>query len=260
MCVFKRDSPTLYGVYIAISTMNCNAVEGKQTLISMFSQMLEKRKFIFEQEAEDFVPITTSEYEDLIKNTGEQITAPSFEMLELKKTGFFFPHHRVKRKIIDIKIPGEKLPCTKNYQASKTMGPGTIYFFCVQHEKCIGFIVLDKPESLRIISHTLLTRFELMPELVLYDNGCNLNEYVLNRFPKSFKNTRIMVDGFHYNSHINCSPSYDASAHPEITREINTSLLEQKNSRFAKMKWTSPFLKLDTFMSKLRYSAMVINK
>lgn len=172
---------------------------------------------------------------------------------------FFFPEHKVKRRISDIRIPGEKFSCTKNYQPAKTMGPGTIYFFCVEHQKCIGFIVLHKPESLRIITHTLLTRFETMPEIILYDNGCNLNEYILNRYPNEFKHTRILVDGFHFNSHVNCSPSYDSSALPEVTKNLNTSLLEQKNSRFAKMKWTSPFCKLSTFMSKLRYSAMIIN-
>lgn len=221
---------------------------------------MSKRDYIYNHHNEtNTTPITENEYENLIKNTGENVTATCFELMELYKTGFFFPNYKVKRLITEIKIPGEKFSCSKNYQTCKTMGPGTIYFFCVEHEKCIGFIVLSKPESLKIITHTLLTRFDIMPDCILYDNGCNLNEYILNRYPYEFRNTRILVDGFHFNSHSNCSPSYDASSLPELTQKINTSLLEQKNSRFSKMKSTSPFLKLNTFMSKLRYSAMIIN-
>lgn len=260
LSILKRESPTLYGVYVTIISLHQNILQAKEALINVFVELINKRKYIYENHNETHTEsITETEYEGLIRNTGENISAPCFELTELWKTGFFFPEYKVKRRISDIKIPGEQFPCTKNYQPGKTMGPGTIYFFCVEHQKCIGFIVLHKPESLRIITHTLLTRFEIMPEIILYDNGCNLNEYILNRYPNEFKNTRFLVDGFHFNSHVNCSPSYDSSALPEITRSLNTSLLEQKNSRFSKMKMTSPFLQLETFMSKLRVAAMIIN-
>lgn len=258
--VLKQESPTLYGIYVSITSTNQNRLLAKEALTNVFMDLIDMRKVVYNNSNDVHTePISETEYESLIHNVDENISASCFELTELWKTGFFFPNHKVKRRITDIKIPGEKFACSKNYKSAKTMGPGTIYFFCVQHEKCIGFIVLHKPESLRIITHTLLTRFEIMPEIILYDNGCNLNEYILNRYPNEFKNTRIIVDGFHYNSHVNCSPSYDSSALPELTIGLNSSLLEQKNSRFAKMKPTSPFLKLDTFMSKLRYSAMIIN-
>lgn len=260
LSILKRESPTLYGVYVTIMSLHKNILPATEALKNVFVELLNKRKYIYENNNETRTePITETDYENLLRNTNEHISTPCFELMEFWKTGFFFPEYKVKRRISDIKIPGEQFSCSKNYQPGKTMGPGTIYFFCVEHQKCIGFIVLHKPESLRIITHTVLTRFENMPEIILYDNGCNLNEYILNRYPNEFKNTRILVDGFHFNSHVNCSPSYDSSALPGMTRSLNTSLLEQKNSRFSKMKSTSPFLKLETFMSKLRYSAMIIN-
>lgn len=203
--------------------------------------------------------ITAEKYEETIKNLSNGTTAPSFEILELWKTGCYFPGYRVKRKITEIKIPTEKFECTKIYKQPRTMGPGILYFFCVTHQKCIGFIILKKPESLKIVAETIMTRFNIMPKIILYDNGCNLNEYILNRYPEMFEDTRIMVDGFHFQSHNNCSHSYDTRSHPEITNKLNTSLLEQKNARYSKQKWTSPFMKLPTFMAKVVYSAMYHN-
>ena len=86
--------------------------------------------------------------------------------------------------------------------------------------------------------------------------ACNLSEFVLNRYPIPFKNTRFFVDGFHFASHKNCSPSYNSADHPSITKLLNTSLVEQKNSQLRFLKQTSPYLKF----SKLIYSTCTINR
>lgn len=258
--ILKAHSPTIYGLYVTINSLHALDKEAKQVVKELLSELLKKRNNIYAKTDNNYIEsITENEYENLIKNLGSNITAPSFDILELWKTGFYFPGYRVKRTITDIKIPGEKFECNKLYKQQRTMGPGTLYFFCVTHQKCIGFIILQKPESTRIVTQTLITRFKDMPKIILYDNGCNLNEFILNRYPTEFENSRILVDGFHYQSHNNCSHSYDSRSHPDITKELNTSLLEQKNARYCKMKWTSPFLKLQTFMSKVIYSAMFYN-
>jgi hypothetical protein len=41
----------------------------------------------------------------------------------------------------------------------------------------------------------------LAPELVIYDNSCRLHEYCLNRDPTFFKNTKFVVDKFHWKNH-----------------------------------------------------------
>lgn len=258
--VLKAHSPTIYGLYITIKSLHATNEEAKQTLIELLYELLNKRNKIFSKSNENHTElITVDEYENIIKNLGNNIIAPSFDILELWKTGCYFPGYRVKRKILDIIIPGERFECTKIYKQPRTMGPGILYFFCVIHQKCIGFIILKKPESTRIVTQTIMTRFNIMPKIILYDNGCNLNEFILNRYPGIFEDTRIMVDGFHYQSHSNCSNSYDTRSHPDITNELNTSLLEQKNARYSKQRWTSPFLKLKTFMSKVVFSTMYHN-
>lgn len=44
--------------------------------------------------------------------------------------------------------------------------------------------------------------FSLAPELVIYDNGCNLHNYCLNREPVFFKPTWFVVDRFHWPNHV----------------------------------------------------------
>ena len=39
------------------------------------------------------------------------------------------------------------------------------------------------------------------PAQVIYDNGCNLHNYCLNREPNFFKKTRFYVDKFHWRNH-----------------------------------------------------------
>ena len=41
----------------------------------------------------------------------------------------------------------------------------------------------------------------LATELVIYDNSCRLHEYCLNRDPAFFKNTKFVVDKFHWKNH-----------------------------------------------------------
>ena len=41
----------------------------------------------------------------------------------------------------------------------------------------------------------------LAPSIVIYDNACNLRQYVLNREPEFFKHTKFLVDRFHWGNH-----------------------------------------------------------
>jgi hypothetical protein len=48
-----------------------------------------------------------------------------------------------------------------------------------------------------------------MPEVIIYDNGCNLHEYMLNRDPRLFKNTMLHSDGMHVEGHEDCAETYN---------------------------------------------------
>lgn len=70
----------------------------------------------------------------------------------------------------------EQQSCTKSYKTSGRLGAGVVLFWCVKHRECIGFTVLQKAESCQIIYEILSTRFKKIPNILIYDNACNLFE------------------------------------------------------------------------------------
>ena len=44
--------------------------------------------------------------------------------------------------------------------------------------------------------------FIVAPEVVIYDNGCNLHNYILNREPHFFRKTQFLIDRFHWPNHV----------------------------------------------------------
>lgn len=99
---------------------------------------------------------------------------------EMWESGEFFPNHPIKKVAPLVNISDKETSCTKNYKGKGTLAPGVIFFHCLQHSKCVGFVVLQEPESLTQISQVIIRRFS-ESELICYDNGCNLSEFFLNR-------------------------------------------------------------------------------
>lgn len=258
--ILKAESPTLHGVYTSINKIHLTNEIARASYKLLITELLQKRNITFQKSFENFVPVAEDEHRRTIEEMGNTDCSSSFEMLELINTGCYFPSHRIIRKIDSIAIRQEDFVCNKIYKQPGSLAPGVLYFFCVEHQHCIGFVILKTAESPKLIAEILLTRFSKAPRIVLYDNACNLSEFVLNRYPVPFEGTRFFVDGFHFSSHVNCSPSYNSADHPSLTKSLNTSLVEQKNSQLRFLKQTSPFLKFITFAIKLIYSMYNINK
>jgi hypothetical protein len=186
-----------------------------------------------------------------------QYNPPNSDLNELWETGSYFPGRPIVRKMKNIRLRGEeneRVACSKSYNEGGRCSQGVILVYCVEHSNCIGFIVQNEPESPRVIYEMLGSRFRVMPKIVMYDNGCNLHEYVLNRAPKLFKDTYFLVDGFHANSHRNCMPAYDTGKYMGLCRGLNSSLLEQKNARYTKLKFISPLQRFRSFVALLRFA------
>jgi hypothetical protein len=182
------------------------------------------------------------------------------QLNELWSTGIYFPNFPICRKIKKVKITRQaNLHCQKNHSNDSGCAPGVVLFYCVEHEVCIGYVVLSNVESPNVPFEILATRFKKMPEIVIYDNGCNLNEYILNRTPYLFRRTQILVDGFHFHSHTNCAPTFSTSENSYLSTNLNTSLFEQKNARLAKLKNTAPLMRSRVFMSLLRFAVSHLN-
>jgi hypothetical protein len=147
-------------------------------------------------------------YIDCIKVLKDgEIEKPSARQ-ELMQTGYYFPNRPIIRKLTPMPLKSEAV-CNKDYKLPGKFGAGTLLFWCAQHRQCIGFIVLTEAESVRQVYELFVSRFKQMPKAIIYDNGCNLHEFALNRDPRLFIDTMFLSDGVHIDNHKNCSMSYN---------------------------------------------------
>ena len=79
--------------------------------------------------------------------------------------------------------------CHKYAAKHRTLTPGIFTLYCT-HGVCCGFQVMLSHES------PISTRFETPPTIIIYDNSCKLHQYILNRQPSHFKNTRFSLTVF----------------------------------------------------------------
>ena len=135
---------------------------------------------------------------------------------EAVATGAYFPGMPYHSVVRDINFGGELTNCSKLYKSTGRLGAGTLVFWCGTHRKCIGFYLLPSAESCQHVYNILVTRFTKMPRVLIYDNGCNLSEYILNRAPTLFKDTYILSDGFHWKNHVNCSSAFNSKLYPGL--------------------------------------------
>ena len=149
--------------------------------------------------------------------------------------------------------------CQKNYSHSTRLGAGVVLFWCEKHRTCIGWVLLPKSESCEIVFTTLVTRFPILPKIIVYDNACNLSDYCLNRAPSLFKDSIFLVDAFHFAGHINCSLSFNTRLSAIMFGKASV-LHEQKNSILAKNKVAAMFMRFDTFMFLLRGFTSIMNQ
>lgn len=92
-----------------------------------------------------------------------------------------------------------------------------IFTVVCPHNFIYGFHVMTRPESpsdVFTILRTLIPEDKL-PEVIYYDNGCKLLQYILGRDPSLVRNMQVFVDRFHFgdiNDPIHkCSPGFNPS-------------------------------------------------
>lgn len=148
-------------------------------------------------------------------NENERVlfTSPSQEVIA---TGAYFPGRPYHSVVQDIYLNNEAAACNKLYKKQGRLGAGTLLFWCGVHRKCLGFYIMKSAESCKTVFQILATRFPKQPRVIIYDNGCNLSEYILNRAPGPFKDSYILSDGFHWKNHTNCGVSFNSKLYPAL--------------------------------------------
>ncbi|KAI8893049.1 hypothetical protein BC833DRAFT_532226 [Globomyces pollinis-pini] len=139
-------------------------------------------------------------------------------------------------------------------------------FWCAEHRRCIGFVILQSGESPKHVYTVLTTRYQILlmirfnkiPDYIIYDNACNLSEYFLNRSPIDVIDSIIVTDGFHWPNHNNCGLTFHCKKYNGL-KDIISVLHEQKNRRLDKLKSISTFMNYDSFAELMVYIIHLMN-
>ena len=150
--------------------------------------------------------------------------------------------------------------CRKYSSNHTTLTPGIFTLFC-RHGICYGFQVMESHESPRHPFEIFLCRFPMPPQMIIYNNGCKLHQYVLNREPVHFKNTIFLVDRFHWQGHVGCSSGYSLDSYSSLdVASINSQVNEQANARLQRIKGHIAYMKPDNFMFHVKLFFALQNK
>jgi hypothetical protein len=99
-------------------------------------------------------------------------------------------------------------------------------------------------------------------KILLYDNGCNLEEAICNRDATLLRELIIKIDEFHFSKnkggHKCCSPYFCSSSSASLA-DANTSYMEQTNSVLVHAKTIAPFLSQPRFIVYLETCCMFYN-
>ena len=112
-------------------------------------------------------------------------------------------------------------------------------------------------ETLSTAFSALVSRFRLLPDVVYYDNACNLARSIILRCPWVLKETRICYDRFHNKSHT-CSSAFDPDSYPAFENH-KTSGAESMNSRWATSRTHIRFLNGENLIPFITANATFLN-
>ena len=142
--------------------------------------------------------------------------------------------------------PAEEERCRKVYPQVSRGGYSYMFlWFCPVHGHCYGFHLISGGEGRKDPFSSLFKYMERAPEVVFYDNACQLSEYCLNREPAFFKNTRFFHDCFHGFTH-KCAKTFRSARLPSL--KVNSEICEQFNSRLQCIKYTGTHLSQARFV------------
>lgn len=82
----------------------------------------------------------------------------------------------------------------------------------------VGFNAMHEGESARSVFEVLYTRWKVAPEVVVYDNACNLAIYAHMREAWFYRDTTFVVDRLHQFAHHQCSPAFDFNLFKDLYR------------------------------------------
>ena len=135
---------------------------------------------------------------------------------------------------------------------------------CCQRNVTLGWEMMCGPESSHNLARLLMCRDINMGEGglegVVFDFGCNLHNFLLNREPWEFQFKHVLVDSFHYRNHQACSSSYNTAAYKKfLPAGFYTTGCEQINSKISKIESSLHQMNYKSYFTMLKFFFAVQN-
>ena len=140
--------------------------------------------------------------------------------------------------------------CHKNFQWGGARTGGVMTVFC-EHEVCYASFVMEGSESRDHLFSFMVKYLERPPEVLVYDFGCAVLDYCLNRLPDWFKDTLVVVDRFHWSNHKACCSSFNMRVYQDVEM-VNSQVAEQCNAALRRINPTLHKSSQPFFMAILR--------
>lgn len=171
---------------------------------------------------------------------------------EYYKTGMYYPGMPILRTVPsymkDVAATSDSA-CNKHYPAASSgETPGIFKIFCMQCQRQIGFHVQKWAESCRTPFEIIRSRWTEAPELICYDNACNLCNYFMSREPMWSSKTKLIIDKLHVRGHCTCSPAHDPYVNHLLLEGLGTQRCEQSNATHSDTFRTQTFFMTQSIM------------
>ena len=140
--------------------------------------------------------------------------------------------------------------CHKNFIAGGARTGGVMTVFC-EHGVCYASFILANAESRDHLFSFMIKFLERPPEVLVYDFGCAVLDYCLNRLPGWFKDMLVVVDKFHWDNHKSCCSSFNMREYQDVGM-INSQIAEQCNAALRRINPTLHKSSQPFFMAILR--------
>jgi hypothetical protein len=152
----------------------------------------------------------------------------------------------------------EERVCNKNFQTGGARTGGLMTVFC-EHGVCYATFIMKKSESRDHLFSFMVKFLETPPKVLVYDFGCAVMDYCLNRLPNWFKDMVVLVDKFHYENHKACSSSFNMRQFEDL-KLLNSQIAEQCNAKLRRINPTLHKSSQPFFMAILRQYLSAWNK
>ena len=130
------------------------------------------------------------------------------------------------------------LACSKDYTTQNGFSPGTFSVHCMcSHAKCVAVVCLRQPERCRMPFNFLVQRALKMPSLAVYDHGCGTQKTAIGISLEFVKQTRTVLDAFHFVCHRTCTLAMHPSNYWGLDG-CNTESQEQRNGKMKRLQDT----------------------